>query len=148
MCTCQERKSLRLEAANGTSNSGNVEAASRIMYTYLRGAILGWTIYHAVEFCWGCSPLPQGHSFRENLYSAVRMPIVLCTGACGAAVGTIIWPGHGTCLGAVSGECLPDLLCPALCGAAMPDVAPRRHKRDKKQYRKEKQRKDRKAAVG
>ena len=111
--------------AIGNSSTGNVEAASCIMYTYLRGAVLGWTVYHAVEFCWGCTSLPRAHSFQEIVRDAVRMPVVLCSGACGAAIGTIIWPGHGTRLGALGGELLPDLLCPAVCGAPMSDF-PRR----------------------
>jgi hypothetical protein len=140
---CQERKSLRMDAAAlGNNSSGNVEAASSIMYTYLRGAVLGWTVYHAVEFCWGCTPLPRSRSFRENLRNAVRMPMVLCTGACGAAVGTIIWPGYGTRLGAIGGEMLPDLLCPAVCGTPMQaDLPPRRFKVKKSRKRRKQNRK-------
>ena len=114
-----------------TCGSGNVEAASGIMYTYLRGAVLGWTIYHAVEISWGCTGLPQGRSFGENLRNAVRMPLVLGAGACGAALGTAVWPGLGTGLGALGGEMLPDLLCPAVCGIPMADPPGRKKKKGK-----------------
>eukprot|EP01043_Picozoa_sp_COSAG02_P012892 COSAG02_NODE_507_length_20926_cov_1106.169540_10_plen_160_part_00 len=145
-CLCQERKSLRMNAAAvGNSSSGNIEAASSIMYTYVRGAVLGWTVYHAVEFCWGCFSLPRARSFRENLRDAARMPMVLCTGACGAAVGTIVWPGYGTRLGALGGEMLPDLICPACCGTPIqsdiPDRPPRRQKGRKSRNRRKQHRK-------
>ena len=149
-CLQQERKSLRVDAtAVGNRSSGNVEAASSIMYTYLRGAVLGWTVYHVVEFCWGCTPLPRSRSFRENLRDAVRMPVVLCTGACGAAVGTIIWPGYGTRLGALGGEMLPDLLCPAVCGTPIQsDFSPRRSRVMKSGRRRKKQNRTARTSVG
>ena len=106
-----ERKALRAADSGG----GNLTAASSIGYTYLRAAVLGWTIFHIVEFSWGFSGLPQGRAFRENLRNAVRMPLVLVGGACGAMVGTAVWPGLGTGLGVLAGEMLPDLMCPAVC---------------------------------
>ena len=42
--------------------------------------VLGWKVYHAVEFCWGCTSLPRARSFREIVRDAVRMPVVLCSG--------------------------------------------------------------------
>ena len=106
-----ERKALRAADSGG----GNLTAASSIGYTYVRAAVLTWTVFHIVEFSWGFSGLPQGRAFRENLKEAVRMPLVLVGGACGAMVGTAAWPGLGTAMGVMAGEMLPGLMCPAVC---------------------------------
>lgn len=97
------------------SGGGNLTAASQIATTYLKAAVLTWLICHLVEFGWGLSGLPQGRDWRTNLKYLLRTPLTLCGGATGATLGTAVWPGLGTGLGALAGELMPDILVPSWC---------------------------------
>lgn len=97
------------------NGAGNLTVASQMASTYVKGAVLTWLVCHLVEFGWGFSGLPQGRDWRTNLKALLRTPLVLCGGATGAVLGTAVWPGLGTGLGALAGEMVPDFVVPGWC---------------------------------